>query len=452
MLAENIRKDPKIKGIQIDGTTYKMSQFADDTNLFLKDDLSIYALEEKLTQFKLANGAEINRGKCHGLWLGANQHRQDKPLDFNWSSTQIKILGLYFGDQSSVDKNFEIISSKFIKTLKWWTYRNLSLKGKKIVVNQLAASKLVYASHIFACPWHITTNMEEAVLEFFSNKKMSGLDRNILYLPVDAGGMAVIDINRKMQATRLQWISRLYTEKHKSKWGKLMELFLDKYKSLNLGKNVFKAFLNTRAANSSQLPQFYSTLIRDWVALTKSERPSPDTLELIYNEPIFYNQFIPHHTIAEGMRPTMLVPTHWRDRHECVNFKTVGNLCHQYKKGFHTELELQEITGNSNIMEVTKIVIRNMPRKWRIKINNQEPPKHKNNDIKIKITNSLDVTTETLITQTTSKIIYAHMPVKTLRQIKIEKTHTEHTCTRTWRGILGKLIGKDYLQKCTPTT
>ena len=457
VLAENIRKDNKIKGIQIDKTHHKVAQFADDTNCFLKNDSSIYALDEKLNQFKLANGSEINKDKCHGLWLGANKHRQDEPLGFKWSSKQIKILGLYFGDKSSINKNFDVIADKFIKTLKLWSYRDLSLKGKKIVVNQLAASKLVYASHIFVCPQDLTTKMERATLDFFSKSKLSRIDKNILYLPVEAGGMAVTDINRKMQATRLQWVSRLYREEDNSKWRNLMEFFLDKFKSLNLGKNVFKTYLDPRSAHASHLPQFYITMLKDWVTLTNNKRMAPKSLPLIYNEPLFFNKFIPHTTIYEGV-PKMLSPYNWRGKQEFNNFRTIGDMCHQYKKGFHTELELQDMTGNNNIRAVSAIVIKNMPRDWRIKIRNDEPPTKKDNDIKIEITNSLDITTQTLIKETTSKIIYEHMPAKTLGEIKVDKsthgsyiyTHLENRFGKVnWKRLFKQMYSNHIDKKST---
>ena len=152
ILAENIRKNEGIKGVKIDETEFKISLYADDTTLFLTGDDSFSKLDETLALFNLASGAVINHDKCQGLWLGANKNRQDKPLGFKWSSNVIKILGLYFGSKCAIEKNFQIVEEKFLKTLSLWKQRNLSLKGRVIVANQLAGSKLNYPAHILICP------------------------------------------------------------------------------------------------------------------------------------------------------------------------------------------------------------------------------------------------------------------------------------------------------------
>ena len=454
ILAENIRKDRSIKGIKIEKTLFKISLFADDATLFLNEDSSIYALETKLNEFKLANGSEINRDKCNGLWLGSNKNRQDNPLNFNWSSERIKILGLYFGDEKSIEMNFEIKCGQFVKTLKMWEYRDLSLKGKTIIHNQLAASKIVYASQVFACPTHIITRMNKATLEFFAGK-ISNPDINMLYLPIEAGGLGLVDIKRKMQAIRLNWVGQLYREKNTTKRKILMEFFLNKIEPLNLGINVFKAFLIS--SQTRQLPQFYKNLIADWIKLTKNERITPKTLELIYNEPIYHNTFIPGKTVYEG-RPKMIHPQNPGIKQELYKFELIGDLCHQYKKGFNNEPEWIEMSGNKNISEVVKTVIKNMSKDWRSKIINQEPPKYKQNDIQITITNSVDLPTITLITNATSKKLYENIPAKTLCTLKNDKgsigtyiyTNLENTLGRiNWKKLFKNMFENHIDKKST---
>ena len=67
IIAHAIRKNPRIQGIKIDGIEYKVSQYADDTCLYLQDEVS---LDNALTIFQ-------KNSKCSGLNIN-----MDKPKRF----------------------------------------------------------------------------------------------------------------------------------------------------------------------------------------------------------------------------------------------------------------------------------------------------------------------------------------------------------------------------------
>ena len=74
----------------------QISQFADDTNIYLQGLDSIEHLGESLDLFQKATGAEVNTAKCEGLWLSQRKHT--KTPQINWSNKTIKSLGIVFGD------------------------------------------------------------------------------------------------------------------------------------------------------------------------------------------------------------------------------------------------------------------------------------------------------------------------------------------------------------------
>ena len=78
ILALTIRANPKIVGISVDGTEFKLSQYADDTTLMLSGEESLDALINTLGQYEQASGAKVHPGKCAGLWLGSNRGRIDR--------------------------------------------------------------------------------------------------------------------------------------------------------------------------------------------------------------------------------------------------------------------------------------------------------------------------------------------------------------------------------------
>jgi len=66
ILAIKIRHSNTIKGIEIDSTEYKISQFADDTSLFLDGtEASLNATLDLLNDFALYSGLKINYDKTN---------------------------------------------------------------------------------------------------------------------------------------------------------------------------------------------------------------------------------------------------------------------------------------------------------------------------------------------------------------------------------------------------
>lgn len=99
VLAMNIRCNPRVSGLSLPGSLplYPISQYADDTSLILSSDDSIKACFGTYALFKAASGAKLNHSKSKGLWLGEWSGRTDPPIVFDWSSTKLKILGVFVG-------------------------------------------------------------------------------------------------------------------------------------------------------------------------------------------------------------------------------------------------------------------------------------------------------------------------------------------------------------------
>ena len=64
----------------------------------------------------------------------------------------IKILGVNFGNSIFNNCNWEIIIVCIIKKIDIWNRVRLSLRGKKIILNQILLSKLWYIGQAYAIP------------------------------------------------------------------------------------------------------------------------------------------------------------------------------------------------------------------------------------------------------------------------------------------------------------
>ena len=102
-----IDNEPKIKGIQIDGTEIKISQFADDTTLILNGSKeSLLAALNILETFGSISGLRINTDKTKLVWIQIGKKRYsnskfDVGRKLEWGTNIFNLLGIKF----SIDLN-----------------------------------------------------------------------------------------------------------------------------------------------------------------------------------------------------------------------------------------------------------------------------------------------------------------------------------------------------------
>ena len=97
ILAHAIRSNPRIKGIEIDGKVYKVSQYADDTCLFLEDELLLKTALMIFQKFANCSGLNINMDKSEAIWIGASSNYRHKPLKLKWTQGAT-YLGVYISN------------------------------------------------------------------------------------------------------------------------------------------------------------------------------------------------------------------------------------------------------------------------------------------------------------------------------------------------------------------
>ena len=85
-----------IRGVQIGDHEIKIVNFADDTNIFLRDFSCLTKIELILELSQKASSSEINFSKSQTLWAVAYKNRIDKPRQIAWYNTSSKWLEYIF--------------------------------------------------------------------------------------------------------------------------------------------------------------------------------------------------------------------------------------------------------------------------------------------------------------------------------------------------------------------
>ncbi len=134
-------KHSNIEGINIGGNTLIISQLADDTCLFLKNDSQVSAQLNELILFSKASGLVVNSNKSEILYV----HDSNKNY-VDGIKCHVKYLGvdIYRSDSDRLHHNFQPRLDNIKKKLCCWLQRDLTIYGRVLLTKTEGISRLVY--------------------------------------------------------------------------------------------------------------------------------------------------------------------------------------------------------------------------------------------------------------------------------------------------------------------
>ena len=110
LLAKAIRVNPDIKGMRVDNEEIKISQYADDTVLYLEDDeKSLRESINTLHQFHQLSGLKMNQEKTSAVKFGGwrdNGIQLGRDLNLIWTNKFVS-LGIYY-DVTRIEETTEL--------------------------------------------------------------------------------------------------------------------------------------------------------------------------------------------------------------------------------------------------------------------------------------------------------------------------------------------------------
>ena len=288
VILENIRQNKNIQGIKISQMEIKLSAFANDTTLYIGKNTSLIHLQNQLQDFELFAGVKYNRDKCVGMWLGVNIDNTEKPLGFKWNSEKIKILGYVYRQTRKITRK-QIGKRSKIKYISKWNNLKLSLIGRKLIINPVMLNKIWYLAYVETPPKLLIQEIRRDIYNFLWNFKKIRVNMVTTTMPVNIGGLAIIDIETLCKTLKCAVIAKFLWDLPKRKvWTEIMLWHMTRFRNAKQDINVFKTYISK--TNRAKIEQFYRDLLTAWTDLTNHERIEPLTLSEIYNEPLFFNK------------------------------------------------------------------------------------------------------------------------------------------------------------------
>ena len=235
LLAIKIRNS-NIKGIKVPSDAdlrIKIKQLADDTTLFLKDRDDMILASEILKRFQTFSGLELNIIKTKALQIGKHTDSHNLPYAL---VNKIKILGIYFKSDEmakNIEDNWNNRIERIQTLIKEWSKRDLSIKGKIVVIKTFLISQLTFVMQSIGVPDSVLNKINSVLYKFIwqrknSNKKaFEKVKRKIMESDIEQGGLKMINVCDLQKQFYLQWAGKLYSDTNEN-WGFIPRWHLNK--------------------------------------------------------------------------------------------------------------------------------------------------------------------------------------------------------------------------------
>ena len=167
VLATYIREQENIKGIMIGNNEIRITQFADDTCIYLNGTNSLENVIAVFEDFYRYAGLRLNIEKTEPIWLGET-NRFLKICNIKITHKPIKVLGIWISKDfdEMLKINFDERIEKLNTLLNIWSQRNLTIKGRITILEAKALPLVTYMSTCLYVPKLIIDTIDKALYNF----------------------------------------------------------------------------------------------------------------------------------------------------------------------------------------------------------------------------------------------------------------------------------------------
>lgn len=286
-LAAMLRRDAAVRGlITPAGREVKIFQYADDTNLVLRDVESLNASLHALNVYGLASGAKINFDKTLVKFCGSVTP-VPLPVQFQDAGDSYRVLGVPLGEDEEACR-IELWSSLYSKVqarFNLWRLRNLTLKGKVLIVNALCMSMLNHALTVYDLPGVYADKFRVSVNRFLWKRERGLIAHNVLLGEYEQGGLKLVDLGLKKQAFRLKIIRKFLDVEVDAPWKDYIGEFFN-----GIGKfGVYNLCTLPPVSVLTGLPPFERELLEAWRAFRPLTVAAPDSMAAVAHMPLRHN-------------------------------------------------------------------------------------------------------------------------------------------------------------------
>lgn len=226
-VAQIIREDALIKGIEIGSEIHKISLYADDVLVYVSDPLSsIPRLMDCLAKFGNLSGYKVNVNKTEALALNPLiTHQIRASFSFKWPKCGITYLGTTI--PQDLDKlynaNYNKLIDKISADLNRWTVLPLSFSGRieSIRMNVLPRLLFLFQTLPLTPPKNMFTILDRLISRFIWQGRRPRVRYKVLQLPKQQGGWGLPHLRYYWLACQLRALISWISDKVDTRWLKI---------------------------------------------------------------------------------------------------------------------------------------------------------------------------------------------------------------------------------------
>ena len=309
--------------------------------------------------------------------------------------------------------------TKFKKKINQWKKRDLTIFGKKTLINSYIISNIGYLTEIYAAniPDKFIKDTTDLIRDFLWEKPIWKVAKKTMALKKEHGGIEIPDVSVFIQSRKIKWLIRIIHTLPQN-WNIIGQKILTR-----LDEKYNERFFILQCSKLNEIDlktsPFYKTCLKAWTSmLEKNEITTPKE---ILNENLFGNKHILNHNKA-------IFLNHWAKS----NIKQVKDVWNLESQRFRSGPEIyNKLSTKNNWIAEFEVIKKAIPEKW-IKILKNDntivsDPKQLYNSQKLQIKglsikqNDSDIN----YTKLKTKSIYFHYLYPTPRPSCIEKWENE---------------------------
>ena len=203
---------PALRGVPFAGRlTARVSAFADDITVFVTHRLDREAVKEAVVEYERIAGAKVNFDKSEGLRLGAWTGSNTLPGPFRWGDGPVRILGVWFGPDLQLERNWSEVHAKVNAQVGIWLSRRLSLKGRAEACAVYVFPLILYRLDVLPLPKARRLALQRSLSRLLWGGARPMVLRQVCIQRTRNGGLGMPDLESHWLAERLAYIGRSLT-------------------------------------------------------------------------------------------------------------------------------------------------------------------------------------------------------------------------------------------------
>ena len=203
---------PALRGVPFAGRlTARVSAFADDITVFVSHRLDIKVVKEAVVEYEQIAGAKVNFDKSEGLRLGAWRGSNTLPGPFRWSDGPVRILGVWFGPDLQLERNWSEVQAKVNAQVGIWPSRRLSLKGRAEACTTYVFPLILYRLAVLPLPKARRLALKQSLSRLLWGGARLMARRPVCIQRTRNGGLGMPDLESHWLAERLAYLGRSLT-------------------------------------------------------------------------------------------------------------------------------------------------------------------------------------------------------------------------------------------------